>query len=61
MKWYCLHDWSAWSEIVNTYTAPYQFRYCNKCNLIKRKRQSLTNNEVDLAVWNHGAEITHEL
>ena len=56
MRWYCWHNWSKWSEYVSTYEAPYQFRYCKKCNLIKRKRRALTGNGVNPQAWNHSPD-----
>jgi NAD-dependent SIR2 family protein deacetylase len=49
-------NYSVWSQIVNCYTAPYQFKYCKQCNKIVKRRVTFTSNEVNLAVWNHKME-----
>ena len=46
-------DWAPWSEIVNCYEAPYQFKFCIVCNKIKKRRVAFTGNEVNTKLWNH--------
>ena len=56
MKWFCSHNWSAWSEMVTTYDAPFQYRYCEKCNLIKKIKAATNGNSVNLLAWNNGQD-----
>lgn len=52
----CWHKWAKWSEIIDCYTAPYQFSSCEKCNKIIQRRVTFTGNEVNTATWNHSPD-----
>lgn len=52
----CFLNYSVWSEVVNTYEAPKQFRYCEVCNSVDIRKVASTTNEVNLAMWNHEFE-----
>lgn len=52
MKYFCKHDWPKWSKIVDTYSGPFQFRSCNKCNKAASRKVAFDTNQVNLAVWN---------
>ena len=48
---FCLHNWSQWSEIVNTYSGSKQFRNCKKCNKVEYRVVGF-NNDVNTQKWN---------
>lgn len=54
----CFHDWGKWSEAERCYESPYQFRACNKCNKIIRRRVALTSDTFNYD-W-RSSEVTQE-
>jgi hypothetical protein len=55
MKRFCFHDWGKWSDLVNAYSAVFQFRQCKKCGK-SIKRRSGCSNDHNLAVWKNGED-----
>jgi hypothetical protein len=49
------HNWSKWSELVNTYSGTYQYRTCTICNKCEKREVGL-NIEFNLAAWNTNKE-----
>lgn len=50
---FCWHEWAPWSEIVDAYTGPRQFKYCKKCNQIKHRKVARSSIDVNTLRWNH--------
>ena len=47
----CWHKWSKWSIMVVAYSGTKQFKSCVKCNKVKLRSVSCSNN-TEVSVWN---------
>lgn len=47
----CFHKWGKWSELVSAYSGVFQYRICEKCGKVEKKRRGC-NNDFNLAIWN---------
>jgi len=51
----CKHDWTAWSQLVSTYHGVNQFKYCKKCNIVKKlyyhSVKGAYGNDYNLLLW----------
>lgn len=65
MKLFCRHDWTKWSQQIPTYHGVNQFRYCIKCNKVKKRfhhnASGAYSNDHNLGVWNNPKSDADEL
>lgn len=52
MRYFCWHSWTKWSQQVENYDGVYQYRFCFKCNKVRKIGNSASIFH-DLKTWNN--------